>query len=100
MQEYDVVAGLNTIALNLNVAQDETIVLGGHGSVGLYMTSGIPVNDVHGNFALIDGQCNTDIISNNGTYADTLAVQVTALSNIIEEKALFGSNVNNIKRVQ
>ncbi len=76
---YTLNAGLNRITLDINVAEDETIVLGGNGSTAkLYVAAGIPNNDEEGNFALINGQANTDVISNNGAYADTLAVQVKA----------------------
>ena len=84
---HEVTAGLNTITLNINVAEDETIVLGGQGSVGLYVVSGIPVNDEQGNFALLNNQENANLLSTNGTYADTLAVQVSAIikTNSVEQ---------------
>ena len=76
---YSVDAGLNKIELDINVAEDETIVLGGNGSTAkLYVAKGIPTYDEDGNFALINGEANTDLIANDGMYADTLAVQVKA----------------------
>ena len=76
---YNLNAGLNRITLNINVAEDETIVLGGSGSTAkLYVATGIRYNDEVGNFTLVNGKTNADVISNNGTYADTLAVQVKA----------------------
>lgn len=76
---YSLNAGLNKIELDINVAEDETIVLGGNGSTAkLYVAKGIPTYDEDGNFALINGEANTDLIANDGMYADTLAVQVKA----------------------
>ena len=96
---YDLVAGANTIALDLNVAEDETIVLGGNGSTAkLYVANGIPVTDEAGNFSLINGQTNSDVISKTGDYADTLAVQVKAQFTE-EEVAIFSdikSNITNL----
>lgn len=78
-KSYNLNVGLNKISLNLNVAEDETIILGGNGSTAkLYIATGIANNDEAGNFTLVNGQTNSDVISNNGTYADTLAVQVKA----------------------
>ncbi|MDY5041819.1 MAG: GDSL-type esterase/lipase family protein [Eubacteriales bacterium] len=96
---YDLVAGVNTITLDLNVAEDETIVLGGNGSTAkLYVANGIPVTDEVGNFSLVNGQTNSDVIAKTGDYADTLAVQVKA-EVIGEEVAIFSdlkSNLTNL----
>ena len=54
--EYEVVEGLNTISTEIRVAEDETIVLGGDNSVSVYITEGLPVNDEHGNFTLVNGE--------------------------------------------
>lgn len=98
---YDLVAGANTITLDLNVAEDETIVLGGNGSTAkLYVANGIPVTDEVGNFSLINGQTNSDVISKTGDYADTLAVQVKAQFTE-EEVAIFSdikSNITNLAK--
>ena len=96
---YDLVAGVNTIALDLNVAEDETIVLGGNGSTTkLYVASGIPVTDEAGNFSLVDEQTHSNVISKTGDYADTLAVQVKA-EFTGKEVAIFSdikSNITNL----
>ena len=85
---YDVVAGENTIALNLEVAEDSTIVLGGgETDVSLYQVSNLPVNDEMGNYTLLDGTTNASILSTTGSLADTLAVRVKAETE--SEVALF-----------
>lgn len=74
---YNVTVGVNAIALDLNVAEDETIVLGGNGSTAkLYVAKGIPTDDQDGNFTLLDGQPHAEVIAQTNGYADTLAVQV------------------------
>lgn len=74
---YDVVAGENTIVLDLDVAEDSTIVLGGgETNVSLYQVSNLPVNDEVGNYTLLDGTTNTSVISTTGSLADTLAIRV------------------------
>lgn len=76
---YEVTAGVNTITLDLTVAEDETIVLGGSGSdAKVYVVKNLPVSDEQGNFALMDGTSHTDILAKTGDYADTLAVSVRA----------------------
>ena len=95
---YDLVAGINTITLDLNVADDETIVLGGNGSTAkLYVASGIPVNDEAGNFSLVDGQIHSDIINTTGDYADTLAVQVKA--EFSGDAAIFSDIKSNLPSI-
>ena len=75
---YTVEAGLNTITFTtpIKVAEDETIVLGGNGSVGLYTAQGITFDDEDGNYTLINGQANTDVISTTNDIKDTLAIGV------------------------
>ena len=77
---YEVQAGLNTITFTtpITVAEDETIVFGGQGSVGLYFAQGITTNDEHGNYTLIDGTSHTKVISETNDIQDTLAIQVSA----------------------
>ncbi len=85
--EKTLVAGLNTITLDLTVAEDETIVLGGSGSTAkVYVVKNIPVSDEQGNYALVNGSTNTEVISKTGDYANTLAVRVKAE---MESKAVF-----------
>ena len=74
---YSVVSGLNTINVELNIENDETIVLGGQGSVGLYVAKGIPVEDEAGNFTLINGSAHSEVIEATNNIQDTLAIQVT-----------------------
>lgn len=98
-------AGVNTITLDLTVAEDETIVFGGSGSTAkVYVVKNLPVSDEQGNFALINGSENTDVLAKTGNYADTLAVSVRA--EVENEVALFknlttdypatGSNLNPV----
>ena len=73
---YAVVAGLNTLEINLAVGENETLVLGGNGSVGLYYAKSIPVTDTIGGFAYINGEINNDIIETTDGYNDTLAIEI------------------------
>ncbi|MBR2908978.1 MAG: hypothetical protein IKC11_01365, partial [Clostridia bacterium] len=75
---YNVEPGLNTIEVSLVVGEDETIVLGGQGSVGLYVAKGIPAEDEAGNFTLLDNTVHEDIVCETGDIQDTLAIQVSA----------------------
>ena len=75
---YNVEPGLNTIEVSLVVGEDETIVLGGQGSVGLYVAKGIPAEDEAGNFTLLDNTAHDDIVCETGDIQDTLAIQVSA----------------------
>ena len=90
--EYDVVEGLNKLTVNLEVAEDETVVLGGQGSVSLYFAKGIDVNDEHGNYTLVNGEEHTKVLSETEGIVDTLAVQVEA--QFIREIQVF-SDVTN-----
>ena len=72
---YNVVAGANTIALALEVADDETVVLGGSDSTAkLLVAQNLDVDDEAGNFAYIDGTTHTDLLSTTNSTADTLVV--------------------------
>ena len=73
---YTVKAGLNTLEINLAIGDDETLILGGNGSVGLYYSKSIPVSDTIGGFSYINGQVNINIIEMHDGYNDTLAIQV------------------------
>ena len=85
---YDVVAGVNTLTVNITVGSDETLVLGGAGSTAkLFAAQGIAVDDEAGNFAYIDGEEHTDLLSATGEYADTLAVSVNVGYGV--EEAIF-----------
>ncbi|MBQ8762318.1 MAG: hypothetical protein IJZ26_03325 [Clostridia bacterium] len=88
---YEVEAGLNTITFTtpLELADDETIVLGGNGSVGLYQASGITVEDEAGNYTLVNNQANADIICTTSDVQDTLAIQVSAKYEEILSEAIF-----------
>ena len=88
--EYNVVSGVNELTVNLTVAEDETIVLGGEGTTAkLCVVKGIKGDDEDGNFAMLDGGTNSNLISKTGEFADTLAVSVEA--GIFEEKAVFNN---------
>ncbi len=85
---HNVVAGVNELTLNLVVAEDETIVLGGSGSTAkLFVAKGVKNYDEAGNFALINGEENADLIVKTGEYADTIAVVVEA--SVSEESLVF-----------
>ena len=88
---YTVKAGLNTITFEtpIEVAEDETIVLGGKGSVGLYTAQGVTLNDEDGNYTLVNGVANTDVISKTNEINDTLAIQVTATYEKVATTAVF-----------
>ena len=73
---YDVVAGANTITVNMFIESDETVVLGGSGSTAkLYVVEGMQANDAAGNFAYIDSDTHSDILSNTNNVADTLILE-------------------------
>lgn len=74
---YSVVAGENVITFDnpIYVGDNETIVLGGDGSVSLYYAKNVPVDDEDGNFALLNGFSNMNVVSGD-QYADTLAIKV------------------------
>ena len=76
-KDYEVVAGYNTITFETPIAvgTDETIVLGGNGSVSLYYAKNVPVDDEDGNISYLNGATNVYTISSD-LYADTLAIQV------------------------
>lgn len=100
---YTVKAGLNEINLGgLLVAEDETVVLGGQGSVGLYYAKGIPIDDEHGNFTILDNQSHESVISNTNGMADTLDIQITvsagniSYSSIIEEDYVENSSISTL----
>ena len=73
---YTVVAGKNEIILNLQIGDNETLVIGGNNSVGIYYATGIPVPDTIGAYALINGEYNADIIQMTNNYNDTLAIEI------------------------
>ncbi len=76
-QKLPVSQGKNVIQTTLHVDDDETVVLGGNGSVALYYAKDIPVDDEMGNFAVIDQQPHEELLEKTGdTYNDTLAIQV------------------------
>lgn len=82
---HNVTAGVNTITLDLTVEKDETIIFGGLNSTAkVYVIKNLPVFDEQGNYALINGEVNSDVISKTGEYADTLAVSVRAETDDIE----------------
>ena len=76
--EYEVTKGLNTITLNIQVAEDETIILGGNNSVGIFYATGIDIDDEQGTFTLVDGSKHNYIISSTNNVKDKLAIEVKA----------------------
>ncbi len=87
---HQLTQGKNVITFDtpLVVGEDETIVLGGNDSVGLYVAQNIPVDDEAGNFTLIDSETHSDVIETSGNeYADTLAIQVKV--NLTKELPIF-----------
>ncbi|MBQ8761817.1 MAG: hypothetical protein IJZ26_00665 [Clostridia bacterium] len=77
---FNLVAGKNVIEVNLTVADDETIVLGGNGSTAsLYYASGIDYEDEQGLFTVLDNQAHTGVYSaNTNGVKDKLYIQVEA----------------------
>lgn len=74
-EAYEVVAGENTVALNLNVGKDETVVISG--TVGIYYSAG-SFNE----FTVINGEKSTDTLaSENGTPC-SLSIDVSASFNV------------------
>ena len=73
---YTVVAGENEVVLNLQIGDNETLVIGGNDSVGIYYATGIPVSDTLGGYAYINGEYNADIIQMTNGYNDTLAIEI------------------------
>ena len=89
---YNVEAGVNTIKFDTPIvlAEDETLVLGGNGSTAkLYVAKNIPESDEVGNFALVNGNENSNVINKTGSYDDTLAIKVIAKDTKDVEFAAF-----------
>ena len=83
----DVEEGINTLALDIEVAEGETLVLGGDTTtVDLYKTSGVEVDDEYGLFS-------TDLtnftLSQTNEVNDKLIVNVKVNTQTIEETAIF-----------
>lgn len=75
--KYTVTKGYNKIAVNISVSSQSTLVIGGDGSVGVFILSGIPVNDEAGNFTIIDGMAHSEeLLSLQNGYADTILIKV------------------------
>lgn len=78
-------AGTNTISLDLTVAEDETLVLGGKGSTArLFTTKNIPLNDENGNYTIVNGEQNVTVLAKTGNYNDTVAIK-TEVDNVATE---------------
>ncbi len=91
---YNIVEGVNELNVNLDVAEDETVVLGGGGSTAkLYVTQNIPLQDEAGNFALFNGEANQTVLSKTGVNDDTLAIKIDGKS--VEFNNVF-ENITNI----
>ena len=77
---HHVVQGKNIIEVKIDIDDDETILLGGNDSVGLYYAKNVPVDDEMGNFTVVQSAAKSgsgEVISKiGGEYDDTLAIQV------------------------
>lgn len=94
--EYEVTKGLNRITVQLELAEDETIVLGGNNSVGIFYSTGIDIDDEQGVFALIDGNNHNYIISSTNNIKDKLAVEVKGVIGE-EDTAIFPTILTDFK---
>ena len=84
---YNVEAGENKISLALEVAEDETIVIGGNNSVSLGYYPGNNTKEDTLFFSLIDGKKHNEVINKTNGIEDALSVQVEIkLSNITNIK--------------
>ena len=83
----DVEEGINTLALDIEVAEGETLVLGGDTTtVDLYKSSGVEANDEYGLFS-------TDLtnftLSQTNSINDKLIVNIKVETQTIEETAIL-----------
>ncbi len=90
---YEVVKGLNIISLNLAIAEDETIVLGGNNSVGIYYVQGINQNDEQGVYTLTDNTSHTEVLAGKDGVNDKLAIQVKMGSVLVDAEIALFENV-------
>ncbi len=94
---FQVTSGQTTIDFEepIYIDTNETLVLGGNGSVSLYYAKNIPVSDEAGNFTLIDGKAHNKLLQSTGKYPDTLAVEVKVV--IDDPKPIFENLKENVK---
>lgn len=91
---YDVVKGQNTISLSLDVAEDETIVLGGNNSVAIGYVSGSTSTDENGIFTTIDGNSHTEVLNTNDKLS--IEVKISEPEIITEDQAVFSGLTSNV----
>lgn len=94
---HSLASGLNTIALDLIVNDDETIVLGGFGSTAKIYVVNIPADDEVGNFSLVDGNIGDDVICNTNGNPDTIAIKVKAQS-LSEDDKNWSEHIKNMDK--
>ena len=94
---FQVTSGQTTIDFEepIYIDTNETLVLGGNGSVSLYYARNIPVSDEAGNFTLIDGQAHEKLLQ-GGQHPDTLAVEVKVV--IDDPKPIFENLKENVEK--
>lgn len=96
VKAYSVNEGVNTIELALSVGEKETIIIGGNNSTAKIYAVSIPNDDEQGNFSLIDGKSNQEVLSKTKGYADTIAIRVRAESYMMieNEKATWDEHLD------
>ena len=96
VQSWSVVQGENTITLNLDVADTDTIVLGGGASdVNLYAYQGVNGKDEFGFYTICNEVANSAVLESDSSVNEKLAIQVkakgeTAEYSVSEEVLLEG----------
>lgn len=73
---YNVTKGTNTIKINKQIGEDETIVIGGNNSVPIGVTSATSTNEQGNVFTLLDGTKRSTILSGANNKYDELNVKV------------------------
>ena len=92
---YPVVAGLNTIALNLSVADTDTVVLGGGTSnVNVYAYENVNGADEYGFYTVCDEQARTELFELTGDVKDKLVVKVKA--SVSKEQLVMASDYREL----
>ena len=90
VSEYEVKQGLNTIKLELEIGENETVVFGGtKTTVGMFATNGVNADDEYGYYSLIDGNANTDLLVNVNDVNSKLICSVSCLTTKTVYTAVF-----------
>ena len=107
-EKYTVVEGKNTIELTLSVGSDETIVLGGQGSVGLLFVSGLNLGEDNGtSYAYADGQMHKTPLAADATGMNRTLVFSAEFENgesgetapVVEGAADWFTNIGSLSGV-